>query len=134
MKTKTMLATLAISFGLLTQALFAQQGPANGRGNARPDAAPIANPEECPFLVDGVCPGCLVNSPEDCPFAVDGTCPNGQFGPDGEWIGSQGTPRARLNPDAAPKLDGTGGRGQPANPDGPQDGTAPGVGYRGGRG
>jgi hypothetical protein len=131
MKIKNLLVSLFLGCGLLTNALIAQGGPANSRGNARSDTPPIANPEVCPFLVDGECPGCLINSPEDCPFALDGTCPGIAVGPNGEQPGYQG---ARPNPAAEPKLDGTGGRGKPANPAGPQDGSAPGVGYRGGRG
>jgi hypothetical protein len=81
--------------------------------------------------VNGECPGCLIGSPEECPFAIDGICPGTPVGPNGA---QPGTPGARLNPEADPKLDGTGGRGKPANPVGPQDGSAPGQGYRGGRG
>jgi hypothetical protein len=131
MKTRNLLVTMFFGLGLLTQALIAQGGPANSRGNARPETAPITNPEECPYVVNGECPGCLIGSPEDCPFAIDGICPGTPVGPNGA---QPGTPGARLNPDADPKLDGTGGYGKPANPDGPQDGSAPGQGYRGGRG
>lgn len=134
MKNTTTLATLALGFGLLTQALFAQSGPANGRGGGRPESAPVAPPAECPYLVDGVCPGCLIASPEDCPFAADGTCPNARFAPEGGPNAHPGGPPARPELDAESKRDASGGRGQPANPDGPQDGTAPGTGYRGGRG
>ncbi len=131
MKTKNLFVTMFFGLGLLTQALIAQGGPANSRGNARPDTTPITNPEECPYIVNGECPGCLIGSPEDCPFAIDGICPGTPVGPNGA---QPGTPGARLNPDADPKLDGTGGWGKPANPDGPQDGSAPGQGYRGRRG
>ncbi len=133
MKTKTALASLILSFGLLTAALLAQQGPANGRGKARPDNAPIANPEACPFLEDGSCPGGRTLSPENCPNAIEGKCPGTRVGPNGERQRNEGCPNACPNPENAPKLDGTGGPGKPANPDGPQDGTAPGQGYRGGR-
>ena len=131
MKTKNVIAGLFLGLGLLTQALIAQAGPANGRGNARPDSAPIANPDECPYYVDGQCPACELGFPEECPYAIDGACPCGQVGPSGERSGNRDF---QPNPDADPKLDGTGGRGKPANPDGPQDGSAPGQGHRGGRG
>ena len=77
------------------------------------------------------CDDCLLGSPENCPFAIDGICPGTPVGPNGALPGTAG---ARWNPEADPKLDGTGGWGKPANPDGPQDGSAPGQGYRGGRG
>ena len=134
MKTKNVLTSLVIGFGLLAQALLAQGGPPADRGQARPDGAPIAHPEECPYYIDGSCPACELGFPEECPYAIDGNCPSGQIGPKGEPPGYQGQGGARLNPDADPKLDGTGGRGKPANPAGPQDGSAPGQGYRGGRG
>jgi hypothetical protein len=131
MKTRNLFVSMFLGFGLLTSALIAQGGPASSRGNNRPDTAPIANPEECPYIVNGECPGCLLGSPEDCPFAVDGICPGSQVGPNGN---RPGNPGVHVNPDADPKLDGTGGRGQPANPAGPRAGSAPGQGYRGGRG
>lgn len=110
MKTRNLLGSLLFGLGLLTQALIAQGGPANGRGSARPDSAPLGHPDDCIYYVAGECPGCQLGGPEECPFALDGTCPN------------------------TPKLDGTGGPGKPGNPGGPQDGTAPGRRHGGGRG
>lgn len=127
MKTKNLFIVLLVGLGLLTQALNAQNGPANRRGPAAPESTPIANPEECPYYAEFACPGCDATSPADCPYALEGTCPNNQYGPTTER-GPQD------NPLAEPKRDGTGGPGKPANPAGPQDGTAPGKGNRGGRG
>jgi len=126
MKTKNLIVSLFFGLGLLSQALVAQNGPAN----ARPEDAPFADPSECPYFGENECPGCQLGSPEDCPYAVDGTCPNASSRPNGERFGNQG-PRA--NPEAEPRLDGSGGWGQPTDPAGPQDGSAPGAGYRGGR-
>jgi len=109
MKTKNLPVSLPLGLGLLIQALLAQR-PANGRGANRPDTAPVGDPEECPCFVEGECPGGQLGSPEDCPYALDGSCPDGQADP-GVW----------RNPDGTPQRDGAGGRGQPANPDGPVD-------------
>ncbi len=125
MKTTRILALLALAFGLLTQALIAQAGPAGRRGPMNPDATPVGNPDDCLYYIAGECPGCQLGSPEDCPFALDGTCPNQPSGP----AAGRGP---NVNPSGEPKQDGTGGPGKPANPAGPQDGSAPG--YRGGRG
>lgn len=134
MTTKNLVVGSLLGFGLLSHALIAQAGPANGRVNARPDSAPIGNPDECPYFVEGQCPACKLGFPEGCPNAIDGECPCGQVGPNDERPGYEDNPGARPNPDADPKLDGTGGRGKLANPTGPQDGSAPGQGCRGGRG
>jgi len=128
MKIKNLLVSLSLSLGLVAVALSAQGGPGNGRGSSHPDTPPVANPEACPYLVDGACPGCPVASPEECPKAVDGVCPERPGDPNLEG------PACPLNPDGQPKRDGSGGPGKPANPAGPQDGTAPGQGHRGGRG
>ncbi len=134
MKTNKLVASLVIGLGLLTQALIAQGGPANGRGPARPDSAPIGNPEACPYFIDGQCPAGEFGVPGECPRAIDGTCPMDQVGPNGDRPGCPGNGGVCPNPDGEPKRDGTGGPGKPANPAGPQDGTAPGQGHRGGRG
>lgn len=140
MKTKSLLAGLALGLGLLAHSLlFAQGGPANRGANANP--APTPNPD-CPNLVDGACPnagvcpngftpgegrGCWQGQGE-CPNLVDGACP--QAANCGQGVCQ--------SPTGERKLDGTGGPGKPANPAGPQDGSGAtkqnGRGYRGGRG
>lgn len=133
MKSKNILIGLALGLGLLSQSIaFAQNGPANGRGAAnRPDTAGSGTANtECPYLVDGSCPGGagLWQGTGECPMLNEGVCPNGN-------VCGEGTCQS---PDGQPKLDGTGGPGKPANPAGPQDGSgssAPrGRGNRGGRG
>jgi hypothetical protein len=124
MKTKILFASLCLGLGLAAAAFSAPGGPPPGKGNARPDTAPNGNPDDCPYIVNGECPGGQAGCPEDCPRG-DGACPKTECP-----AGNDSCP----NPDAQPKRDGSGGPGKPANPSGPQDGSAPGKGGRGGRG
>lgn len=130
MKTKNLIASLFLGIGLVTAAFSAQGGPPAGKGNGRPDTAPTPNPDACPYIVNGECPGGQVGCPQDCPQG-NGVCPNTGECPKTDCPAGPGT---CPNPDAQPKRDGTGGPGKPANPAGPQDGSAPGQGRRGGRG
>jgi hypothetical protein len=99
MKTK-LLAITSLLFAALSfsPALLAGNGPGPGAGRGQ----------------------CVYGSPENCPNYQAGTCPGPQMR--GQGNGNHGA----NNPNRAPKRDGTGGPGKPANPTGPQDGSGPG--------